>query len=88
MSYSYDPLNRLYAKTYSSGDPSVCLQYDQDGTNTIGRLTSEWTAPAGTACPMPSSTPTSISVPSAAYNSAVLPAYDSMGCILLEEFLN
>jgi len=37
---SYDDLNRILAKTFSTGDPAVTYVYDLPGENRIGRLTS------------------------------------------------
>lgn len=65
INYQYDTLNRLIAKSYISGNdgqmpdasktPWSCYQYDVSslsgaGSNLIGRLTNEWTLPAGTGC--------------------------------------
>ena len=46
--YSYDALDRLLSKSYSSdtsSTPLSCYQYDS-GSNGIGRLTNEWTQSA------------------------------------------
>ena len=58
VNYSYDALNRITAKSYSSdpsGTPTSCFQYDTSavsgaGGNLLGRLTNQWTqsASAGT----------------------------------------
>jgi RHS repeat-associated protein len=87
-SYFYDALNRLYAKNYNSGDPSACMQYDNalasaTGANFKGRLTAEWTAPAGP-CPTTPTSPVS-SIPASAYNNTVVQGYDSMGHTQLEQ---
>jgi YD repeat-containing protein len=48
--YSYDDLNRITTQTHTGGNsstPSNCFRYDSGfdaGSNTIGRLTAEWTA--------------------------------------------
>jgi YD repeat-containing protein len=74
VSYSYDQINRLFAKNYSSSDPSACMQYDNAASGgsdpyPIGHMNLEWTAPAGT-CP---TTSTSLSLPpTTAYNSTSL----------------
>ena len=96
VTYQYDPLNRLLAKTYNSGDPAACFQYDvplagSSDPYPIGRLTAEWTAPA---CPEPppSTTPPPNStaqvavsnIPGAAYNSTVVQTHDAMGRTQLE----
>lgn len=55
VAYTYDALNRLVSKSYSSNalnTPSACYQYDSSslvssGGNLIGRVTNEWTQ-AGT----------------------------------------
>jgi RHS repeat-associated protein len=51
--YTYDTLSRLRTKTYSDGTtPTVTLDYDESSvngntlTNTIGRLSSEYTGPS------------------------------------------
>ncbi|MGD0831029.1 MAG: RHS repeat domain-containing protein [Terracidiphilus sp.] len=64
-SYSYDALNRMISKTYSSdtsGTPVSCSQYDTSsvaaqcpaaqttGPNWTGRLTNAWTQPSSSAC--------------------------------------
>jgi len=87
ITYSYDALNRVFAKNYSTGDPSVCMQYDRAATGgsdayPIARLTLEWTAPTNT-CPSTSATDTAI--PSDAYNSTIVLSHDSMGRELAEK---
>ena len=60
-SYSYDTMNRLLSKSYtsdSSGTPISCYQYDTSqisgvpsaGANLIEHLTNAWTQPAGIPC--------------------------------------
>jgi YD repeat-containing protein len=54
-SYSYDALNQILSKSYSSnsnGTPASCYQYDSS-TNGIGRLANAWTlsASSGVSCP-------------------------------------
>jgi RHS repeat-associated protein len=87
ITYSYDQLNRLLAKGYSSQDPSACFQYDSVLTgapdhNPVGHLTAEWTAPSGT-CPAQTasgSTATVVTtIPSNGYNSKVILSHDRMG---------
>jgi YD repeat-containing protein len=61
INYSYDTRNRLTAKTYSNDStgltPWSCYEYDvtanpqaSSNGNFVGRLTNEWTVPAGTSC--------------------------------------
>ncbi|MGA9669745.1 MAG: hypothetical protein WBQ94_11075 [Terracidiphilus sp.] len=75
--YSYDALNRLYAKTYTNapaGTMSSCYQYDT-ATNGIGRLSAEWTQAGSCA-----------SAPPANYQSLrKFGAYDAMGRVLTEQ---
>lgn len=54
VNYSYDALNRITSKSYSSdpsGTPTSCFQYDTSaisgaGGNLLGRLTNQWTQSA------------------------------------------
>lgn len=74
--YTYDALNRLTGKSYSDGaTPAACFQYDQ-GTNGIGRLSTEWTQ-AGTCSATP---PTS-----GLLTERKVAAYDLMGRIATDE---
>ena len=83
MSYTYDALNRVTSKVYSSdksGTPISCFQYDTSsgtGVNLTGRLTNAWTQPAGTKC---TSSGGSYTPQAGSYLSlkSIL-AYDSMG---------
>jgi YD repeat-containing protein len=61
VNYFYDARNRLTAKTYSNDSKSLtpwsCYEYDVTANpqanstgNFVGRLTNEWTLPAGTSC--------------------------------------
>ncbi len=93
ISYSYDGLNRLVAKTYSGvGTGSVtaattlssCFQFDTSSfaigpRNFIGRLTSEWTQSGS--CPA--------TIPAAGYKTmrSIL-AYDQMGRVKTEQQCN
>jgi YD repeat-containing protein len=82
--YTYDALNRLLSKSYSSnanGTPLSCYQYDVSGVacsqsnpNLLGRLTNAWTQSA-------SSTSCSASVPSAGGYLTLksVSCYDPMG---------
>jgi len=76
--YSYDPLNRLISKSYSSnanGSPSTCYQYDT-AANGIGRLGNEWTlSPSKASCPT--------TTPFITQRSIL--AYDAMGRVLNEQ---
>lgn len=80
--YTYDALNRLLSKTYTNdttGTASSCYQYDGTSTtNSIGRLTSQWTQAAslGTCA---------ATLPATGYLTlrSIL-AYDSMGRIQSE----
>lgn len=81
--YSYDALNRLLSKTYTNdttGTASSCYQYDVTSTtNSIGRLTNQWTQKASSgAC--------AAALPSSGYLTlrSVL-AYDSMGRVQSEQ---
>ena len=81
--YSYDALNRLYAKTYtnaSAGTMASCYQYDNpaSGANGIGRLAAEWTQVGGCSSPPPS-TPPAINQSLRTYG-----AYDAMGRAITE----
>jgi YD repeat-containing protein len=77
-SYSYDALNRILSKSYSSnanGTPSSCYQYDS-AANGIGLLANEWTlSPSKASCP--TTTPFLT-------NRSIL-AYDAMGRVLNEQ---
>ncbi|HSY36319.1 MAG TPA: RHS repeat-associated core domain-containing protein [Acidobacteriaceae bacterium] len=74
--YTYDALNRLTGKSYSDGiTPAACFQYDQ-GTNGIGRLSTEWTQ-AGTCAATP---PTS-----GLLTERTLAAYDLMGRVTTDK---
>jgi RHS repeat-associated protein len=85
VTYTYDDINRLFTKTYSSGDPSVCMQYDLSPATgggdpyPLGRLTHEWTIPAGS-CPTGSNVNSTI--PTTAYNSTPDLAHDKMGRVI------
>jgi len=54
ITYGYDQMNRLVSKTYSSGDPSACIQYNNPvaGANDLNSL---WFKPriSGTILSMP-----------------------------------
>ncbi len=85
VSYQYDALNRILAKTFGGNAPagalSSCYMYDNaaTGANGIGRLWSEWTQ---SSCPStaPSSPPTN------GYQSErVLGYYDAAGRLLGEK---
>jgi RHS repeat-associated protein len=91
VNYAYDLLNRIYQKTYSQGssstsDPAACMQYDKPGSVAsdaypIGRLTMEWTQPAGVNCNQSYSTltpPALTAPPSNAITSTVM-SHDQMG---------
>jgi RHS repeat-associated protein len=43
--YSYDGLSRLTSKTYTDGTPTATFQYDENGPDQKGRLTSAITGP-------------------------------------------
>ena len=74
--YAYDGLNRLLGKSYSDGvTPSACFQYDQ-GTNGIGRLSSEWTQ-AGSCSNAPPVT--------GALTERTFAAYDLMGRVVTDQ---
>lgn len=85
VNYSYDNLNRLYQKAYKTGstntnDPVVCSQYDvgvSGTTNPLGRLTMDWTQPAGTSCAGPASPQQQ--PPSNSISSHIISGYDVMG---------
>jgi YD repeat-containing protein len=83
-SYSYDALNRLTGKTYSgeadTAHPTMasCYLYDSEvsgGSNTKGRLVSEWTQPGN--CPS-----TATAVPSSAVSWKDSLSYDAMGRVV------
>lgn len=85
INYSYDNLNRPYQKTYkvgsaSTSDPIACTQYDSGVTGTtypLGRLTMDWTQPAGTSCAGPGSPQQK--PPSNSISSRIISGYDVMG---------
>ncbi len=85
VNYKYDNLDRLYQKTYSisSGsttDPVVCMQYDSGvsgATYPLGRLTMDWTQPAGSSCPGPANPQQK--PPSNSISSRIISGYDVMG---------
>ena len=78
-SYTYDGLNRVLSKSYSSNDPSgapsSCYQYDSASTYGIGRLGNQWTQ-KGTCSSSPGA-----GVPSLTSISA----YDAMGRVKSEQ---
>lgn len=81
--YSYDSLNRLLSKSYSSnanGTSLSCFQYDSSPvTNGIGRMANEWTLPASAgACPA--------TIPQTGYLTATsISAYDPVGRVWSEK---
>jgi YD repeat-containing protein len=84
IGYTYDALNRLLAKSYPTGTPSSCFQYDSSSLVTsggylIGRLTNAWTQSA--ACP--SSAP-SFQTASILTRRSIL-SYDAMGRVVNEQ---
>jgi YD repeat-containing protein len=81
--YSYDALNRLLSKSYSSdpyGTPFSCYQYDSSAAaNGIGRLWSVWTQSASAGL-CPAAAPTS-----GILTKRSILAYDPMGRIWSEQ---
>ena len=81
--YSYDALNRLLSKTYTNdttGTASSCYLYDgASTTNSVGRLTSQWTQTASLgAC--------GTTLPSTGYLTLrSIVAYDKMGRLKNEQ---
>jgi YD repeat-containing protein len=79
--YSYDALNRLLSKTYTSAPPGTmasCYQYDT-AVNGIGRLGAEWTQP-GSCSSTPPPAPPAIN-----QSLRVYAAYDPMGRVQAEQ---
>jgi RHS repeat-associated protein len=84
--YAYDQMSRLYSKSYSTGEPSACYQYNTPisaatDKRAKGYLTLEWTQTGS--CPGPSNPQTSI--PSSAITSKAILQHDSMGRIWQEQ---
>lgn len=86
-SFTYDALNRLLSKNFSSDagtTPSACYQYDSSsfastGANLIGRLSNEWTqsASAGACGSVPPTT--------GLWSLRSILAYDAVGRLLSEQ---